>query len=143
MSDCACLNALIKEITDSGAKVHFMRDATRGGLAGVLNETAQMTGHNIRINESEIPVSKEVNGMCELLGFDPLQLANEGKVVIFADKESAKSIIEICRYHELGRKAAIIGEVGTENNSRVIMTTRYGGKRIVDQLSGDQLPRIC
>ena len=81
--------------------------------------------------------------MCELLGCDPLLLANEGKVVIFADKESAEDIIAICQNHKLGQKAAIIGEVGTENNSRVIMTTRYGGKRVVDQLAGDQLPRIC
>jgi hydrogenase expression/formation protein HypE len=142
-SDCACLNGLIKMILDSGEKVHFMRDPTRGGLAGVLHEVCTMTGSGINLNEADIPVSNEVSGMCELLGFDPLHLANEGKFVLITDKNSAPKILEICQSHNLGADAAIIGEVTSDNSGNIILQTKYGGRRLVDPLIGDQLPRIC
>jgi hydrogenase expression/formation protein HypE len=126
-----------------GDDVRAMRDATRGGLAAVANEFAVASGVGIRLYESEIPVSPPVAGACEFLGFDPLHVANEGKMVVAAAGERAAEILEAIRKHPLGADAAIIGAVTSENAGMVSMQTRIGGWRIVDMMVGEQLPRIC
>jgi hydrogenase expression/formation protein HypE len=142
-SDCASLNHIIKAVMEECRSVHFMRDLTRGGLAAVLNELSAMTGTGIVINESSVPVDDPVKGLCEMLGFDPLYLANEGKVLIVVGFEEAEKVLEVLRTHPLGRQAAIIGEIVPEKKNIVIIHTLIGGKRILDMPSGQQLPRIC
>ena len=141
-SDCACLNHLIGQLLDV-VDVKFMRDATRGGLASVLNELAQMTKRGITIDEEQIPVKDNVRGICEILGFDPIYVANEGKIVIVVDKEDRDKALTVLKNNRLGKDAACIGYVNEENTPKVIMHTTVGGKRIVDMLAGEQLPRIC
>lgn len=140
-SDCAPLNGLTAAILNKGIK--FMRDPTRGGLATTLNEIAIDSGYNIGIEESKIPIKESVRVLCEALGMDPLYMANEGKVVVIVAPESEGKVLSIMKKHPLGRKSVIIGEVKKERNKRVYLKTRIGGKRIVDMLSGEQLPRIC
>jgi len=142
-SDCASLWPMIHRILDVSGRVHFMRDATRGGVATVLNEIAGRCGTGIEIDESQVPVNEEVRVMCEILGFDPLYIANEGKVVVVADEADAEKIVETMRRTKTGRKAAIIGEITGLHPGRVVLNTVSGGKRILDVLMGDQLPRIC
>lgn len=142
-SDCASLNGLIREILESADGVRFMRDATRGGLATVLTELAGRTGLGISIDESAIPVSPKVRAICEILGFDPLFVANEGKVVIVADQQASEKVLSIMQNHPLGRNASIIGGMTAEYAGTAWMNTAIGGKRILDMLSGEQLPRIC
>ncbi len=142
-SDCACLNHLIKGVLNVTDKMKFMRDATRGGLATVLCELAEDNNFGIEINESELPVNENVRGMCELLGFDPLYVANEGKVVMVVGKEDADKVLEELTKNELGAEAAIIGEIVNEHNGKAWLTTGIGGRRIIDMLAGEQLPRIC
>lgn len=142
-SDCACLNHLIKEILTEGCDVKFMRDATRGGIGTVLSELASQNGIGIDIDESKVPVNEAVKGICELLGFDPFYVANEGKVVIVVDSNSATRTIDILRKNPMGKDAAIIGEVIDTHQGRAILKTSIGGKRIIDTLAGEQLPRIC
>lgn len=142
-SDCACLNHLIREVLDVSDQVHFMRDATRGGLATVLCELAAGHDFGMEINEDALPVKESVRGMCELLGFDPLYVANEGKVVMVVAKEDADRVLSVMRSHKLGKDAAIIGEVVKEHAGRAWLTTGIGGRRIIDMLAGEQLPRIC
>lgn len=120
-----------------------MRDVTRGGLATVLNELAGIIGFGININESSVPVDDQVKGLCEMLGFDPMYLANEGKVLIVASAGEATKVLDSLRSDPLGRNSAIIGEVVPDNKQLVILKTSVGGKRILDMLSGEQLPRIC
>lgn len=122
--------------------VKFMRDPTRGGLATTLNEIVAKTNSGILIKEGKIPVKEEVKGICELLGLDPLYVANEGKVVIVASADSAEKILKIMKKDELGKQACIIGEI-IDQPKKVILETVIGGRRIVDLLSGEQLPRIC
>jgi len=120
-----------------------MRDLTRGGLAAVLNELTAMTGLGIVISESSVPVDDPVRGLCEMLGFDPLYLANEGKVLMVVGDDDSEKVLEILRAHHLGKQSAIIGEIAPEKNKTVIIQTSVGGKRILDMPSGQQLPRIC
>jgi hydrogenase expression/formation protein HypE len=120
-----------------------MRDPTRGGVASVLNEIARQAGVGVRLDEARIPVGEEVRGACELLGLDPLYVANEGKCLVFVASEVAEAVLESLRAHPAGREAAIIGDVVAEHPGRVVLENRLGGTRIVDLLSGEQLPRIC
>ena len=142
-SDCACLNELVQDVLKAGVRVNFMRDVTRGGLATVLNELADMVNLGIELEEKEIPVRDSVKGLCEVLGFDPLYLANEGKVMIVVHSNDADWAIEIMRNHPLGKGSKIIGEITTEHPKIVIGKTEIGGKRIINMLQGEQLPRIC
>ena len=142
-SDCASLNHLINSVLQSCNGVHFMRDLTRGGLATVLNELASMTGYGILINERNIPVDEPVKGLSEMLGFDPLYLANEGKILFVVRAGEEKNVLEILRSSPLGRQSEIIGEIVPDKKRLVILNTLIGGKRILDILSGEQLPRIC
>jgi len=142
-SDCACLNYLIHDALDVSNQIHFMRDATRGGLGTVLCELASGKGFGIEINEEKLPVNENVRGMCELLGFDPLYVANEGKVLMVVGREDAEAVLQVLRKNELGREAAIIGEVVEEHKGKAWLTTGIGGRRIIDMLAGEQLPRIC
>ena len=142
-SDCASLNHMIRAVMESCSSVHFMRDLTRGGLAAVLNELAAMTQSGIVITESSVPVDDPVKGLCEMFGFDPLYLANEGKVLIVVGDEDAEKVLEILRDDPLGKQSAIIGEILPERKSAVILSTSIGGKRILDMPSEIQLPRIC
>ena len=143
-SDSAPLNGLIREIIKAGGgSVHAMRDPTRGGLASTLNEFAESAGVGIELNEADIPVKETVSGACELLGFDPLYVANEGKLVAVVSPEAAPKILSAMRQHEYGTDAADIGYVTGSNNGQVILKTELGSSRIVDMLAGEQLPRIC
>lgn len=142
-SDVTSLNHLIKSVLDASDGVFFMRDITRGGLATVLNELAGLINMGVIINEDSVPVDEPVRGVCEMLGFDPLYMANEGKIllVVHAGKENA--ILELLRSFPKGKNAMIIGETVSDSRSMVILKTKGGGKRILDMPSGLQLPRIC
>ncbi len=142
-SDCAPLNSLVSLILKTSEEVHAMRDPTRGGLATALNEIAIQSGVGIRIYEESVPVRDEVRGACEMLGLDPMYVANEGKVVVFVSSEDAPKVLEVMRGHEHGKDSQLIGEVTDGPRGTVIMKTRIGGERIVDMLTGEQLPRIC
>ncbi len=143
-SDSASLANLIQSIlTPFTDALHCLRDPTRGGLAATLNEIAQQSQLGITLNELSIPIKTEVNAACELLGLDPLHIANEGKFVAFCAPEKANDILNVIRRHKLGKNAAIIGEVIEDPRHLVELTTPYGGKRIVHWLYDDQLPRIC
>lgn len=142
-SDCAPLHDLVATLIAAAPGIRMMRDATRGGVAAVLNELAEASGVGVRIRETEVPLRPEVNGFCEILGLDPLYLANEGKLVAVVPPEDAEAALAAVRAHPLGREAAIIGRLAAERPGRVVMETRFGGERIVDMLVGDQLPRIC
>jgi hydrogenase expression/formation protein HypE len=127
----------------AGTALHVMRDPTRGGLASALNEIAQTACVGFLIDEHAIPVRPEVAAACELLGLDPLYVANEGKLIAIVAPDSAGTLLDAMRGHVLGREAVIIGEVVEDDQYFVQMTTAFGGGRIVDWLSGEQLPRIC
>jgi hydrogenase expression/formation protein HypE len=142
-SDCQPLHGLVGTMLEVCPDIHCLRDATRGGLATVLNEFAVASSVCIRINEQAISVREEVRGACEMLGLDPLYLANEGKLVAIVPCERAKQVLGAMRAHPAGRDAAIIGEVTDAPAGTVILTTRFGGDRVVDMLVGEQLPRIC
>jgi hydrogenase expression/formation protein HypE len=143
VSDCASLNTLIREVLEQSPAVKFMRDPTRGGVATVLNELAGKTGFGIEMDESALPVSRGVAAMCELLGFDPLHIANEGKVLIVAGQEEADHILGIMKNNEFGTRSTIIGRVTSDHPGKVVLLAETGGRRIVDTLTGDPLPRIC
>jgi hydrogenase expression/formation protein HypE len=143
VSDCASLNHLIKYVLEDCNEIHFMRDLTRGGLAGVLNELAEMTGNGVVVNEASVPVDDPVRGACEMLGFDPFYLANEGKVLIVTGSDSCKKVLDILRSYQLGRESAIIGEIISDKQKLVALNTFAGGIRILHMPSGSQLPRIC
>jgi len=142
-SDCTSLNHIIKKVLEQSSGVHFMRDLTRGGLAAVLNELAAMTACGIAIDEALVPFEEPVRGLCEILGFDPLTLASEGRVIIVAAAEEAHRILNIMRSDPAGRDASIIGEITTEKPGRVIVNSSTGGRRFLDMPSGLLLPRIC
>jgi hydrogenase expression/formation protein HypE len=142
-SDCQPLNSLIAAMLKACPDIHCMRDATRGGIATVLNEFAQSSDVCIRLNETVIPIRDEVRGMCEILGLDPLYLANEGKLVAITPAHAADKVIQVMRDHPDGHHSAIIAEVTEKPASRVILSTLFGGERVVDMLVGEQLPRIC
>jgi len=142
-SDCASLNNLIQNMLAVSDGIKFMRDATRGGLATVLSELADKKDFGITIEESSLLVRPKVRAFCELLGFDPLYVANEGKVVIVAAADSAGKILETMQKHEFGRDARIIGKIVDVYHGKAWINTEIGGKRILDMLAGEQLPRIC
>ncbi len=144
-SDCAPLNGLISDLLEACPEVHCMRDATRGGIASVLNEFAISSGVCIKIKEQAIPIRPEVRGMCEILGLDPLYLANEGKIIIVVPKAHAETALKTLQQSKRGpgENSAIIGEVYDSPKETVVLQTVFGGERIVDMLVGDQLPRIC
>ncbi len=142
-TDCQPLNSLINAMILVCPDIHCMRDATRGGIATVLNEFAQSSNVCIRLNETAIPMCDGVRGMCEILGLDPLYLANEGKVVAIIPAQAADKVLEVMRAHPDGRHSAIIAEVTEKPEARVILSTLFGGERVVDMLVGEQLPRIC
>ncbi|MFH2203297.1 MAG: hydrogenase expression/formation protein HypE [Elusimicrobiota bacterium] len=142
-SDCAPLWSLVQPVLDADCGVRFMRDATRGGLATVLNEAAEGRDFGIVVDESAVPVSDSVRAFCELLGYDPLYIANEGKMVLVVDPGGAERALRLLRAHPLGAAAAVVGEVSGESAGRVLLRTTVGGRRILDMLVGDQFPRIC
>ncbi len=143
VSDSAPLHSLVEAMLGVSKQIRCLRDPTRGGVASALNEIAAQSGVKIRIEEQSIPVRDEVKGACELLGLDPLYVANEGKLLAIVAPEAAEAILASMRAHPLGQNAAIIGEVCETRAGLVIMRTAFGSTRIVDMLAGDQLPRIC
>jgi hydrogenase expression/formation protein HypE len=142
-SDCAPLNKLVAEMLATSTSIHCLRDPTRGGLATTLNEFAEQSGVGIGIEEDTIPVDKAVLAACELLGFDPLYIANEGKAVAVVAPTDADSVLAAMQQNKYGVRAAIIGEVVAEHPGQVIMKTSLGASRIVDMPVGELLPRIC
>lgn len=142
-SDSAALHTLVADMLSCGSGIRCMRDPTRGGLSSALNEIASRSGVSMEIDERSIPVREEVSGACELLGLDPLYVANEGKLIAIVDAGSADKVLAVMRKHALGSKAVMIGTVKNSSPSLVTMRTTLGTTRIVDMLSGDQLPRIC
>ena len=142
-SDTVALNDLVETMLEASSGVHVLRDPTRGGVASALNEIAERSRVGIRIDESRIPIRGDVQGACEILGLDPLYVANEGKLLAFVSPHEADGVLAAMRRHPLGGEAEIIGEVMADHPQLVVMRTRIGGSRIVDMLSGEQLPRIC
>ncbi|MFV0370512.1 MAG: hydrogenase expression/formation protein HypE [Azonexus sp.] len=143
VSDSAALHGLIADLLTAVPQVHVLRDPTRGGVAATLNEIAQQSGVGIVLDEAAIPVRPAVAAACELLGLDPLNIANEGRVLVFCPAEHATQALAALRAHPLGREAARIGEVIADARHFVQMQTRFGGRRMIDWLAGDALPRIC
>jgi hydrogenase expression/formation protein HypE len=143
VSDTAPLNGLVAAILAACPDVHVLRDPTRGGVTSALSEIAEQAGVGIRLNEAAIPISEEVRGACEILGLDPLYVANEGKLLAIVPAAGADNVLKTMQAHALGRDAAIIGEIVNDHAGMVTMKTRVGGSRVVDMLSGEQLPRIC
>ena len=143
VSDTAALHGLVAAMLDSGAQLRVLRDPTRGGLATTLNEIARQSGVGMMLQESAIAVRQPVAAACEFLGLDPLYVANEGKLVAICAPADAQRLLETMRAHPLARAASIIGEVTEDSHGFVQMTTRLGGRRVVDWLAGEQLPRIC
>jgi hydrogenase expression/formation protein HypE len=142
-SDTAPLNGLIKEVLQVCPDIHMMRDPTRGGLSSVLNEIAGKAGKGIKLQEEKIPIDQEIKAVCEILGLDPLYIANEGKVVLFVPPAEVSKVLQVMHGHPYGKEAVVIGEVVEEHPGRVVMKTLIGSNRIVDMISGEQLPRIC
>ena len=144
ISDSASLDTLVEGVLASaGEKVHVLRDPTRGGVASTLNEIAAQAKVGIRLEEKSIPVSEDVRGACEILGLDPLYVANEGKCLVIVAPEGADAALAALRSHPLGKDAARIGEVVADHSGKVVMRSRIGGLRVLDLLTGEQLPRIC
>jgi hydrogenase expression/formation protein HypE len=143
ISDTAPLNSMVEAILKVTDKVHVLRDPTRGGLASSLNEIAKASETGIDIEEINIPMNEEVKGACEILGFDPLYIANEGKILVFVPESESKKVLEAMRAHPLGTNSSIIGRVTEEHKKIVKLKTSLGTSRIVDMISGEQLPRIC
>ncbi len=142
-TDCQPLSNLIQTMLKACPEIHCMRDATRGGIATVMCEFADDSDTCIRLEEAALPLRGEVRGMCEILGLDPLYLANEGKVVAIVPADHADLVLDVMMSHPAGEHAAVIGKVTESPKSSVILTTAFGGERVVDMLVGEQLPRIC
>jgi len=142
-SDCAPLASVILRMLDEGVRVRCMRDLTRGGLASALVEIAEASGNAIRIREKEIGVAEDVRGACEILGFDPMYLANEGRFAAFVHPDDAHKAVEIMRTDDSCAEASVIGSVESGDRARVVLESSIGADRIVDMFSGEQLPRIC
>ncbi|MFH1782985.1 MAG: hydrogenase expression/formation protein HypE [Candidatus Omnitrophota bacterium] len=140
-SDCAPLNGLIASIISPSIK--FMRDPTRGGLATTLNEVSESSGYSIYIKEWDIPIKNSVRALCEILGLDPLYMANEGKVIVVVSREATNKVLRAMKKHPLGKGARIIGEVEKQREKKVYLKTKIGGTKIIDMLKGEQVPRIC
>jgi hydrogenase expression/formation protein HypE len=143
LSDSAALNGLVGEMLRSSPRIHVLRDPTRGGVATTLNEIARQSGVGIQLQEEAIPVAQDVAGACELLGLDPLYIANEGKVLAIMPQAEAEGILQVMRRHPLGQGSCQIGSVVEEEPGRVFLRTRIGGLRLIDMLRGEPLPRIC
>ena len=144
LSDSTNLNFLVKNLLDKlGEHVHFLRDPTRGGVATTLNEIAKKAGLGIELAQAQIPVNEQVDGACELLGLDPLYVANEGKFLAIVAPESADEALELLRKDGKGKNAAIIGHVTENHIGQVLLKSKIGGRRVVNMLPGEQLPRIC
>jgi len=142
-SDCAPLNKLVAQMLEASTNIHCLRDPTRGGLASTLNEFAKQSNVGIIVEEDRIPVAEGVRAACELLGFDPMHVANEGKLVAVVEADDADRILAKMKENSYGRNAAIIGKITSEYAGKVVMKTNLGSSRIVDMLSGELLPRIC
>jgi hydrogenase expression/formation protein HypE len=142
-SDTAALHTLVAAMLKAGGEIHCLRDPTRGGVATTLNEIASSSRAGMVIDERAIPVREAVKGACEILGLDPLYVANEGKLLAIVASDSAAAVLHKMREHPLGRDAQIIGEVVADHPGMVLMKTGIGGTRVVDMLLGEQLPRIC
>jgi hydrogenase expression/formation protein HypE len=142
-SDCMPLNGLVEAACESCAAIGFARDATRGGLATVLVELADQYGVGVALDEASFIIDERVNGLCELLGFDPLYLANEGKVVLVVPENDAEGVLKAWSRLPGGERGRIIGRITNDHPGRTVMNTAAGGRRVVDMLSGEQLPRIC
>ncbi len=142
-SDTAPLNHMVRKILSASEQVHTLRDPTRGGVSAALNEIAKQSDVGILIYEDKIPFDKEVSGICELLGIDPLYIANEGKLLAFVTEDDTDKVLLAVKEDKYGKNAAVIGEATTENSGKVVMQTRIGGARIVNMPIGEQLPRIC
>jgi hydrogenase expression/formation protein HypE len=144
-SDCAPLNGLVARLLAGlpAGSIHCLRDPTRGGLATALNELANRSGVGIEVDETAIPVQEAVRGACELLGLDPLYVANEGKLVAVVEPEAAEVALSTLRAHRYGHEAAIIGSISEDHGGRVVLRTPLGTRRVIDMLVGEQLPRIC
>ncbi len=142
-SDCAPLNQMTKRILDAGCTVTFMRDVTRGGLATIMCELAEQSKYGIEIDEICVPLDENTKGLCELLGFDPFYVANEGKVVMVVREKDAEKALSLMKCSEYGKNSAIIGEIVDNHPGKAVLKTTIGGKRIIDMLAGEQLPRIC
>ena len=143
LSDVASLNKMIGSLLEAGIEIRFMRDITRGGVATILAEIASGRKFGIEIEEERIPIREQVKGLCEIYGFNPLYLANEGKMLMITSKESASGAIEIMKQFDTGRDAAIIGAISSLNPAKAVMKSVTGGTRLIDKLAGEQLPRIC
>ena len=143
LSDSAALHGLVADMLAAVPNIAMLRDPTRGGLAGTLNEIAAASGTGITLQEAQIPIAPDVAAACELLGLDPLNTANEGKLIAICPREDAATLLDAMLVHPLGRNAAIIGEITDDPAKLVQMKTHFGGTRIVDWLAGEQLPRIC
>lgn len=142
-SDSAALNHLAKKIVSASTQVKMMRDPTRGGVASTLNEIAQSCGNGILLDEAALPVKEEVKAACNILGLDPLYIANEGKMMVIVPEEEAAKVVEVMQGDPLGENSRIIGQVTEAYSGKVVLKTAVGGLRILDLLSGEQLPRIC
>ncbi len=142
-SDCAPLAAPVLALLEAGVDVHCLRDLTRGGLGAALNEIARDSGHDVRVEEAAVPVQDQVAGACELLGLDPLYVANEGRLVAFVAPEHAARALEVLRAHEATAGAVEVGVVQEARHGEVTLATRFGSLRLLDLPSGEQLPRIC
>lgn len=143
LSDTAALNSLVQTMLAASREIHCLRDPTRGGIATTLNEIARRSRVGIVLDEKRIPIREDVKGACEILGLDPLYVANEGKLVAIVGRAAAGRVLERMRRHPHGREAAIIGEVVADHPTMVLLRTGIGGSRIVDLMLGEQLPRIC
>lgn len=143
VSDSAAVHELVKELIDSKASIHCMRDITRGGLASILNELAGSSDVGFDIDESKIPIDPQVNAICELLGLDPLYVACEGRFVAIVPDECAEKVLELMKQSPIAKDAAAIGAVVSAHRKRVVLRSSIGGNRILDKLTGEQLPRIC
>lgn len=142
-SDVAPLGNMVAEMLKVSGKIHVLRDPTRGGLASTLNEIAKQAQVSIRLDESKIPIREEVNGACEMLGLDPLYVANEGKMIVIVSPEDADKVLKAIQKNVYGKNAAVIGDVASDHAGRVSLKTALGSSRIVDMLVGEPLPRIC
>ena len=145
ISDAASLNHLVQKLQNNSVHIHCLRDATRGGAGGVLAELAEQSRTHLQIEEKSLPVKEEIRGFGEIYGLEPLFLANEGKMLLFCPADEAEKVLQIMKHDPLGKNAAIIGRVSEENqpDGRVTIKTLIGGERIIDQPSGDLVPRIC
>ena len=142
-SDTAPLNGLVETIFSVSKDIHMFRDPTRGGVTSAMTEIAEKANLGIFLEENKIPISEDVKGACEILGLDPLYVANEGKLIAVVPREISNDILSAIQAHPLGKGAAVIGEVVNDYPGMVMMKTAVGGTRVVDMLSGEQLPRIC